>query len=330
MSRPDVIAIVWAPHEARTASYAQWLNAPLYNIHYLKARRPWIAPFKYLLQGLKTWQVLISQRPRFVYITNSPPFATLFVMLYCLFSPTQYIMDVHPPSLFTKKWSWTVPLTRFLSKRAAMTITDQELFANWFREWGADVMVLENAPKNIDISSLKDLSDPDVPEFVYVGTFAGDEPVDIVLDAANRLPHVKFYILGDKELARREWIDNAPDNVTFTGYILKDEYWNRLYSARAIIVLTTHEHSLLGGGMDGVYIEKPVILSDQPTLRDYFTEGAVLIPNTGDGMVHGIEEILANEAAYNQGMTNLRHKVEDRWHSNFKHLKSIIWPNGEG
>ena len=65
----------------------------------------------------------------------------------------------------------------------------------------------------------------------------------------------------------------APDNVEFTGYLLKDEYWNRLNSARAIIVLTTHHYSLLGGAMDGLYLEKPVIVSDQPTLREFSRRG---------------------------------------------------------
>jgi glycosyltransferase involved in cell wall biosynthesis len=325
MSKPDIIAIVWSPHEARTASYAKWLNAPLYNIHYLKARRPWMAPLKYILQTLKTWQVLASQRPKIVYVTNSPPFASLAVMLYCAVTTSQFIMDTHPPTLFSKKWGWSKPLTRFLSMRAIMNITDQERFANMFRSWGAKVMVLENPPKNIDPHRLEDVSIPDEPEFVYVGTFGGDEPVEIILDAARRLPNIRFYILGDTELARREWLENPPPNVTFTGYITKEAYWNRLHSARALIILTTHEHSLLGGAMDGLYIDKPVIVSDQPTLREYFTKGAVLIPNTGDGITNGVQEILSNEEHYKQGIQELRRDVEARWENNFQQLKSIIW-----
>jgi glycosyltransferase involved in cell wall biosynthesis len=325
MRRPDVIALVWAPHEARTASYAHWLNAPLYNIHYLKARRPWLAPIKYVLQGLKTWQVLFMTRPRFVYVTNSPPIASLCVMLFCLVTNAQFIMDTHPPTLFSKKWGWSKPLTRFLSRRAVMNVTDQERFADLFRSWGAKAIVLPNPPKNIELGKLQDISG-DQPEFAYVGTFGGDEPVEIVLDAARRLPDIKFYLLGNPNLARRKWIKNAPGNVVFTGYLLNDAYWNRLNSARALIVLTSHQYSLLGGAMDGLYIQKPVILSDQPTLREHFTKGAVFISNTSAGLCHGIQEILANEEHYQQGMHELRLETEAAWQANFQQLKAIIWP----
>lgn len=325
MSQPDVIAIVWAPHEARTASYARWLDAPLYNIHYLKARRPWLAPFKYVLQGLKTWQVLITQRPRFVYVTNSPPVASLFVMAFCRVTATQYIMDTHPPTLFSKKWGWSKPITRWLSRRAVMNVTDQERFADLFRSWGSRVMVLRNPPKNIDRAALTNGTDEEV-SFVYVGTFGGDEPFDIILDAARRLPHIRFYVLGDPSLARREWVQNAPENVVFTGYLLNDEYWNRLNRARAIIVLTIHQYSLLGGAMDGLYLEKPIIVSDQPALREHFPKGAVFIPNTGEGLCDGIQAMLAHEADYRRGMHELRQEMEAAWHDSFQQLKAIIWP----
>lgn len=324
MNQPKIIALVWAPHEARTASFAEWLNAKLYNIHYLKSRRPLFAPFKYILQWVKTWQVLLTERPDFIYVTNSPPVAGLCVMLYTRLTNSQFIMDTHSPTLFNRKWGWTRALQRFTARYALMNILDQERFKQLFESWGARAMVLENPPKNIPAAMLVNLAQPETPEFAYVGTFASDEPVEIVIAAARRLPHCHFYILGDRAQARREWLADAPPNVTFTGYLLKADFWGRLYSARALIILTVHPHSLLGGAMDGLYIDKPVIISDQPTLREFFTQGAVFIENTPDGMTAGIETLLAHEARYNAEMRALRQHVEDEWIKKFEALKHLV------
>ena len=51
---PHIIAMVWAPEENRTATYARLLKAPLFNVHYLLYKRPYVAPFKYVAQALKT------------------------------------------------------------------------------------------------------------------------------------------------------------------------------------------------------------------------------------------------------------------------------------
>ncbi len=56
--RQRMIAMVWAPEENRTATYARLLNAPVFYVHYLLYKRPYVAPFKYVAQALKTFLVL--------------------------------------------------------------------------------------------------------------------------------------------------------------------------------------------------------------------------------------------------------------------------------
>jgi glycosyltransferase involved in cell wall biosynthesis len=324
MSRTDVVALVWAPHEARTASFAAWLNAPLYNIHYLGFRRPIFAPFKYPLQWIKTWYEMLRVRPHYIYVTNSPPVAGLCVYFYCLLTRTRYIMDTHTPNLYVSKWRWTQPLQRFLARHATMNIVDQEKVKQLFESWGAKVMVLENPPKDIPQEWLTK-PDPDGPvEFTYVGTLVGDEPVEILIDAARQLPHIKFYILGDKGLAKREWIEQAPENAVFTGYLLKDQYWGRLSRSRGIIALTKHTFSLSGAGQDGVHINKPVILSDQPPLRLHFTKGTVFVDNTTEGMVQAIKTFLENEERLKQEIVELHQETSERWQRNFQRLKDLV------
>lgn len=329
---PDerIVAIVWAPHEARTASFARWLGAELHNVHYLKAKRPWMAPAKYVLQWFATWWLLLRRRPRFVYVTNSPPVAGLCVMAWCRLTATEFILDTHPPGLFNRKWGWSRPIQRFTARRARMNVVDQEQFRALFASWGAPALILENPPKEIPFGRLEPPAEADAKTFVYVGTFADDEPVEILLEAARRRPDVTFYLLGDPTLAPRALTARALGNVRFTGYLTGDEYWQRLQRSQAIVVLTTHAASLLGGAMDGLYLGKPLILSDQPTLRERFTGGAVFISNTADGAIEGIERALRDGERLEREIRQLRDETTERWHRAFAQLTAIVDDGGAG
>lgn len=318
-----VIALVWAPHEARTEAFAKWLNAPLYNVSYLQAKRPLLAPIRYVLQWLKTWSIFIRERPDYVYVTNSPPVAGLCTLAYCLFTKTQFILDTHPPGLYNRKWRWSRPIQKFTTRFAVLNVVDQDRFKELLESWGARAIVLENPPKTIPQEGLRNLS---VAEnaFTYVGTFADDEPVEILIEAARQLPDIHLYVLGDKSRAKRAWIDNAPANVEFMGYLLKEHYWSLLHNSRAVIALTTHANSLLGGAQDGMFIGRPLIVSNQETLREYFVKGTVFIDNNPASAVKGIERILCDGSQLEVEIKELHENLSERWQKNVQHLQDIV------
>ncbi len=316
-----VIALVWAPHEARTEAFAKALGAPLYNVSYFKAKRPLLAPLRYVFQWLKTWLIFVQERPDIVYVTNSPPVAGLCTLVYCALSKTEFVLDTHPPGLYNRKWRWSRPLQKFTTRFARLNVIDQDRFKVLLESWGADVIVLENPPKEVPQAARTPVQ---ANTLTYVGTFADDEPVEILLGAARRLPQIQLNILGDKARAKREWLENAPPNVTFTGYILKDEYWGLLASSQAVVALTTHANSLLGGAQDGMFTGRPLIVSDQETLREYFVKGTVFIENTAQGAVAGIEQVLRDSAQLETEITALRGELSDRWQRNFRYLEDVI------
>ncbi len=109
-----IAAIVWAPSLRHTEDFANLLHASLYEIHYLLYQRPILAPIKYIPQCLKTWLVLLKQRPSVVYVFISPVFAALSVFIYCRIARVPYIMDVGGQALISRKWKWKYPLCEFL------------------------------------------------------------------------------------------------------------------------------------------------------------------------------------------------------------------------
>lgn len=326
MTVRPIVAIVWAPpgYGARSHAFSKWLNAREYYIHYLKFRRPIYAPVKYIFQWIKTWLVLVRERPDFIYVTNSPPMAGLCVCVYCMFTHSQYVLDTHPPVLFTRKWRWSRPLVRFVARRAVVNVIDQERFGLLFESWGARVVILQDPPETIATNVNASDGNSNSLEISYVGTFSGDEPVDIVIETARQVPDVTFYLLGKKSRAKQQWLESAPDNAIFTDYLLGDDYWKHLMRSRAIIVLTTHRYSLLGAAQDGLYIDKPLILSDQPVLREYFTKGVVFVPNTAQGIIKGLKNLLEDEERYKREIAELHRERALQWETNFRQLLEIV------
>ncbi len=325
MKQGGIAAIVWAPYEKRTEQYARHLNASLYPIHYLLYERPILAPIKYIPQCIKTWIVLRRQRPLVVFVTNPPVFAALSVYIYCRLSGTPYIMDTHSPALFGWKWAWTVPLQRALARPALVNLVDQRRYKRLFESWGARALVLDDPPMNLRISDqLKHAADPTQFDVTVVSTFARDEPLELVLGAAEQLPEIRFFILGDTALAKKTLLNAAPDNVVFPGYLLSDAYWNRLYSSRAILVLTTHPYSLLGGAQEAMVLGKPLILSRQPALTDYFTRGTVFVDHSIESIVAGVRELKQHEQSLSQEMADLAVEKRERWEVGFQELLARI------
>jgi glycosyltransferase involved in cell wall biosynthesis len=320
-----ILAMVWAPEEARTEMYARNLNAPIYHVHYLLYKRPWVAPLKYIAQALKTWLILFRERPRVVYITNPPVFAPMCVWLYCLLTGNKFIMDTHSPALYMPKWAWSVPLQRFLIKRALMNVTDQLRFKEQFEEWGGKAVILEKPPKLPPPNAPKDLVMANgFFDVLVVNTFASDEPLDPILDAARQFENARFFITGDTSMAKPGTVENAPKNCIFTGYLRGSAYWDQIYRSRAVMVLTTFPYSLLGGAQDGAAISKPLILSKQPALEEYFTKGAVFVENTVQGIAGGVRAVITREDALSREVEELIHEKDILWHRNFAELTKLI------
>lgn len=321
--RGGVAAIAWAPRIRHVEDYSRRLNASIYNIHYLLPQRPLLAPIKYPPQCVKTWLVLLRQRPSAVYVFISPVIAALSVYIYCWFAKVPFIMDVGAHAIISRKWAWSVPLLRFLSRKARVNIVDQDSFQQLFESWGAETLLLERPPMG-----MKNKQGPLLEKkrfaITLINTFSYDEPIEPVLEAAEQLEDVDFFILGDKDKANRNIIKKAPGNVTFTGYLIGDEYWDQLVSSHAVMVLTTAPNSLLSGAVEGMALGKPLILSNQPTLKTYFTKGTVFVENSAESVVIGVQAVQSQIHDLVEQIVELSTEKRERWDKEFQKIWALI------
>ncbi len=324
MNKTGGIAVIfWGPHSISSEMFAQHLHGTCYLIHYLSWKKPWIAPFKYPPMWLKTWWLLLKMRPSAVLVINTPVFAPLCVYLYSLIARIPFAMNIHGHTLAGRKWGWSRPIQHFLAKKAVVNLVGTTEYMRIFQSWEAKALFLEDPPLEKNAAHYQKPGQ-DGFKVTVVSTFAGDEPLDLVLDAARHLNQVRFFILGDTKLSKEEFIKSAPENVIFPGYLNGDDYWQQLASSQAVMILTTNPHSLVAGGTEGMYIGTPLLLSRQPALLEYFTKGAVFFDHSAESLVAAVNQVRENQSLLEREISELAIEKRARWDSTFESFARIM------
>jgi glycosyltransferase involved in cell wall biosynthesis len=326
-AKGGIVAIFWGPHSRHTEDIARRLGATPYAVDALSwswRKHSWVAPIKYVIQAFRTWALLLRTRPAAVYVIIPPTFSALAVWMYCVIARIPFVMDVHGHSLTSRKWGWTAPLQHFLAHRAVATVVDQRKYVQAFEARGARTVMLERTPVEIPASRLKKLNHPGAFSVLMVNIFGADEPTDLVVEAARQLPDVTFFITGEVSKAPEGMVAGAPKNVVFTGYLKGDDYWHHLYSAGAVMTLTTEAYSLVSGGIEAMALGRPNILSRQPVLEEYFTKGTVFVDHTVESLVAGVRAAQASEEVLSQQALQLATEKRERWDRALRDLLGYI------
>jgi glycosyltransferase involved in cell wall biosynthesis len=315
------IFIAWAPRGRRSESLARDLGAQLYFIHYLRFQKPLYAPAKYILQTIRTLQVLFLERPEIIFAQNPPFVCGLMVYLYCRISRACFVLD-HHSAAFSHVWDWALPIQKFLARHAITNLVTNQHWADMVHSWSAEVSILIDP-----LPTLPEGQDFVVgPGFnvVFINTFADDEPIEAVLGAAAQLPDVCFYITGDTERKPASFFVDVPSNVTFTGFLPEAQYSGLLRAGQAVMALTTRDHTLQGGGFEAVSLGKPLITSDWPYLQELFPKGTVYVANSADGIRDGIWVMRRRHKDLEREMITFRQESRREWDARFAQLKKLI------
>jgi glycosyltransferase involved in cell wall biosynthesis len=227
-----------------------------------------------------TFAFLIRHRYQLVFVQDPPIFTVLPVYFFSLFSKTRFIIDSHTDALQASWWKWTLPLHRFLESRAITTIVTNDRLREMIEGWGAHGFTLPDPPAQFDIPKPRMLSDSSL-NVVVVSTADYDEPIEEILEVARELPEVNFYITGDFANSRHHQgvVERAPESVHFTGY-LREDYFALLDAADVVMCLTTEDNTFLSGNNEALWLGKPIITSDWPVLRRYFSRGTLHVENS--------------------------------------------------
>jgi glycosyltransferase involved in cell wall biosynthesis len=300
------------------------MASPIY-LYSTRLKGPLSAPLRYVIQGPQTLWMLFQKRPRVVLVQSPPSFAVLFVALYCALTGSRYIIDAHSGAF--QRGIWTRPKWLYdrITRGAALTLVTDEFFRSMIEQKGGRAMVLRDPVASAPLSPIQLQEQFSV---TLVNTFASDEPLETVLKAAAGLPEVRFSITGKRSRANPELLRQAPSNVVFTDFLPDEAYYKLLRSSHAVMSLTTRDHTLQCGACEALSLERPIITSDWPLLREYFSRGTVHVDNTVDGIRLGIEMLKRDYSRYETEVVELRQMRRQEWQRQTSALVDFINQSG--
>ncbi len=315
--------LVWTTSSrgSRSRALAGQLGIEVRYVSMTARRGIVVAMLKYPVQALVTIALLLGKRPRVILVQSPPTIAPLLVAVYAAIAGARFVVDAHSDAMLSPVWTRPGWLYRWLARRAIATIVTNEHFADTIRALGGRALVLQDIPASFPNGSFRVVGDFNL---AVVNTFASDEPLAAVLEAADDLEGVTFYITGDTSQAPESVTSDLPRNVMFTGFLPEDRYYGLLRSSHAVMCLTTRDHTMQRGACEALSLGKPIITSDWPLLNDYFSLGTVHVDNTVEGIRSGILQMRRGLDSYQKAIVELQRCQQDEWERAEESLLQLI------
>lgn len=317
--------ITWEDHR-RSRELAEAFGAD-----YVALLHPGKRYVRYPLLSLRTIRHIYKFRPQLVFCQNP---SIVLTALLCVLKPWfkfWLVVDRHSNFKFSTRasfnpiWVTFHFLSDFTLKIANLTIVTNSFLKEYIEERGGKAFVLQDKIPNLAKS--KKVSLKGSVNFVFISTFSPDEPITEIVEAArgiNKNFHV--YITGKYKNYKNigHLLATLPENVTLTGFLPEIEYQELLSSSDVIIVITDQEYTLTCGAYEAVSLEKPMILGNTQTIKEYFYKGAVYVDPTRKAVIAGIDAMLNQLHTQKSNVTELKNELNRDWTQRFVKLSEQL------
>jgi glycosyltransferase involved in cell wall biosynthesis len=319
----DALFLVWGPpsHGPRSKVLGRELGIDVHFVQATMRRGLLVAPYKYLRQAVATALLLRNVEPRVVFVQSPPSLAVLVVAGYCAVTGAGYVVDAHSDAMLSSWWTRPRWLYRILARRALTTVVTNDHFAARLRIDGASALVLPDIPTTFTSGAAPELRGGF--HVLVVNTFASDEPLAEVMEAAARLPDVQFHVTGRIE-RHPEMTTGAPPNLRFTGFLPDEEYYALMERVDAVMCLTTRDHTMQRGACEALSMGRPILTSDWPLLRSYFSAGTVHVDATPGAIAAGVEQMREHHPRYRVEILELRETRHHQWQMGRRVLSELL------
>jgi glycosyltransferase involved in cell wall biosynthesis len=317
--------IAWVPEGSRPGSISQALGGEWRTFYDLRIHRKPLVPLRYLLSAVRTLAYLVRRRPRAVIVQTPPVPAAALVLLWARVTRTRVVLDTHPASFGLDgrtSHRVMVPLLARLAPRAAGCIVTTPELGEEISRWRGRPLVVHEAPM-VWSGEVRPTEYSGRRRALFICTFAPDEPLMEVLEAARRLPDVTLQITGNLSRLPVQARRAASDNVEWLGYLVGEEYVSALADADVVLALTRRRESVQRSAHEAVDALRPLVLSEWPHMKELFPY-AVLVENDPDGLAAGIEEAFRRCDELTAAAPEARVIQHRRWREQIVQLRAAL------
>ena len=248
------------------------------------------------------------------------------------------VIDAHTASFYFP-WSVFRFVGKYVMKRALVVLVSNQKVAELAStHYHVRPQILEDRIPNFKdgrieagqergTGTIKRKNDAKLEEFkiAVIASFAPDEPIAEIMEAAVSLPEIKFHITGPKERARNLLTGKGRlDNVIFSGMSDSRTYVSLLQEMDCIMVLTKRDGTLLAGATEALALEKPLITSKWGPLQNYYSLGTVHIDNSPQQIRDAISKVRAQKTALGEEMRILRLQRSQEWERKFQEFIVLL------
>lgn len=322
MDKPPVdcsrdLYVAWINFQRRALSMQQVLG---FELHFVPPPfgSKWLKPLGYLWQTLVTSWLVLSRRPRRVWVQSPPTFLPHILVVLRVFGRFGIVADTHHEALLVP-WSRVPGALGVLNRCDTVMVHNAESLEAAVR-LGVDrrrLLVVEDPPPpNMQAEGRAEgpAEATKTPYVLVPCSFKSDEPIDILLEAARAMPDVEFRLTGNRARAEAQgYTAAAPENVIFTGFVPLEDYDATLQGASVVLGLTSEEGIQLSVANEALGAGRALVLSDTRVLRAIFGSAALLTPNTAPGIAATLGEALERREALEQLSRDLSARRQIEW-----------------
>jgi glycosyltransferase involved in cell wall biosynthesis len=282
--RPVVVA--WTCSGRRSEELARDLGGAVRIVD-----GPGPAPVRQFVGALRAWRLLDRSRPPLVAVVTDHFPALLVVGAWCLLGGGELIVDWRPSGRLGR---WLSRAARpLLCRCCRVALAHTRAHQAQLERWGVPVVHLVDEAPAVRLASATGEARSRSDLVVLAGRLGRDEPVAEALTAAALLPHVRFALTGDPARLTTPVLAAAPPNVTFTGWLPRDEFLAALAGADAVAVFRDDPGgSAPRAALEAVGAGRPLVLLDSPEARSTFGTAAAFTTAEAGEMAAAIEGAL--------------------------------------
>lgn len=276
------IYIAWVRFQRRAESIARMLDLQVIYVPKPFGHRV-LLPISYLVQGARTLRSLwLHRHAPSIWVQVPPTFLIYGLWIMRPFMPNvRFVMDCHN-SAFRGLWARVPGFVRLGARLGQVVVHNEEVRKSVSHMLpGRLAYVVTDPPAHLSCNSASAFGTVAASSVIVPCSFAADEPIDVLIQAAVLCPEITWYVTGSRSKAiAKGFVSKAPGNVVFTDYLSLDSFNTLFLRVDGVVGLTSAEGIQLSVANEAVGAGKALLLSDTSILREMFSEAASFTPNS--------------------------------------------------